>query len=109
MRRWLVATAMLTAMTTGSLGETDAHLTVAVKSAIVRNKLVTHPECLDFLFTRNINPGLDQVEVLEHHDLACGGDPQVEHRLFEVLVDQKTHRMTSDAADPINGTMKVLR
>ena len=89
-------------------GVADAHLVALVKSAIVRDKLAPRPNCLDFIITRNVDPGVDQVEVLERHDTVCGGDPQIQHRLFEVLVDQKTHRMASDAADPIDGTMKVL-
>ena len=86
----------------------DEPLVARVKSAIVRDKLAPHPDCLNFIVTRDVDPGVDQVAVLERHDPTCGGDPQIQHRLFEVLVDQKTHRMASDAADPTDGTMKVL-
>ena len=111
MRRFppfLVSGLVVIALARTAFGETDAELVSRVRAAIDQNKLAARPSCLDFDVTRNSDPGVDQVEVLELHDTACGGDPQVQHRLFEVLVDQKTHRMATDAADPVNGTMKVL-
>ncbi len=106
--RFLVSGLVVLALTRTAFGETDADLVARVKAAIDQNKLAARPSCLAFDVTRNSDPGVDQVEVLKLHDAACGGDPQVQHRLFEVLVDQKTHRMETDAADPVNGTMKAL-
>lgn len=92
-----------------AVADTDRQLTSRVKSALVSHGLVDRPDCIDFDVSRNVDPGVDQVEVIERHDPKCGGDPQIQHRLFEVLVDQKTHRMATDAADPVNGTMSVLK
>ena len=92
-----------------AFAQTDAQLEALVRSAVVKHGLVRHPECVDLDVGRDVSPGVDQVEVLERHDRRCGGDPQVRHRLFEVLVDQKTHRMATDAADPVDGTMKLLQ
>ena len=108
MGRGLCVVLMLALAAAAPVGGSDAQLVGLVKAAIARDKLAARPNCLDFVVTRGVDPGVDQVEVMEHHDAACGGDPQAQHRLFEVLVDQKTHRMASDAGDPVDGTMKVI-
>lgn len=89
-------------------GDTDVQLQNRVRSALAAYSLVRQPNWVDPTITRNVDSGVDQVEVFDRHDKACGGDPAVRHRLFEVLADRKTHRMGTDAADPVNGTMAVL-
>ena len=87
---------------------TDSQLVDKVRRAIVHDKLEPRPECLEYRVTRNSDPGIDRVDVSARHDATCGGDPQLDEHLFSVYIDQKTHQMASDAADPVDGTLKVL-
>lgn len=91
-----------------ALAETDDPLNGSALAALVSHGLVKRPNCIDFSITRNADPGVDGVEILELDNRACGGDPRVVHRLFDVLGDQKTHRMATDAADPVDGHMSAL-
>ena len=79
-----------------------------VKSIVEQNKLVPTPECIDYVYIANDEPGVDVVDVVEKHDGNCPGDPQVQHRLFSVSVDQKTHKMTSDINDPTEPTLSAF-
>lgn len=79
-----------------------------VKTTVEKEKLVTNPACTDYLFTPDGQPGLDLVDVVEKHGGACPGDPQVQHRLFSVYVDQQTKQMISDKDDPVDGTLALL-
>ncbi|WP_419727788.1 hypothetical protein [Lichenicola sp.] len=88
--------------------DADDRLVGKVSAAIMHNHLGTRPACLQYFVTRNSDPGIDRVDVSARHDRACGGDPQVDEHLFSVYVDQTTHQMASDAADPVNGTLKAL-
>ncbi|PWW11401.1 hypothetical protein [Mangrovibacter plantisponsor] len=78
-----------------------------VKHTVETEKLITNPECTEYLFTANAEPGVDLVDVMEKHGGKCGLDPQVQHRLFSVYVDQKTHQMATDDGDP-EGNLKLL-
>ncbi len=80
-----------------------------VKQTVEQEKLVPDSQCIDYFLTRNIKPGVDLVDILEKHDVKCGGDPQTHPRLFSVYVDQKTHRMASDVNDTSgDGELKML-
>lgn len=80
----------------------------SVKNTVEQEKLVTNPECTDYLFSKNAQPGLDLVNVMEKHGGNCPGDPHIQHRLFSVYVDQKTGQMLSDKDDPEDGTLSLL-
>lgn len=80
-----------------------------VKQTVEQEKLVPDAQCIDYFLTKNIRPGVDLVDILEKHDVKCGGDPQAHPRLFSVYVDQKTHRMASDVGDTSgDGELKML-
>ncbi|WP_407524203.1 hypothetical protein [Methylobacterium oryzisoli] len=42
-----------------------------------------------------------EVGFSEKHDARCGGDPSVEHRLFELEVDRRTGRARRDGNDDL--------
>ena len=87
---------------------TDDALVVQVKNALMHHNLAPRPKCLEYRVARNSNPGVDRVDVSAKHDQACGGDPSLDEHLFSVYIDQKTHQMGTDAADPAGGTLKLL-
>lgn len=77
-----------------------------VKKILEHEKLISSPECTDYFYIPDYEPGIDAVDVMEKHGGICPGDPQVQHRLFSVFVDKKTHKMESDIDmdDQVNGT-----
>lgn len=79
-----------------------------VKKTLEQKKLLASPECTDYLYIPDNEPGIDVVNVVEKHGGDCPGDPQIQHRLFSVFVDQKTHKMESDINDPEDGTLSRL-
>ncbi|MBF7996398.1 hypothetical protein [Rahnella laticis] len=70
-----------------------------VKKTVEHENLVSDIHCVDYSLTKNIEQGVDLVNILEKHGGKCGGDPQAQHRIFSVYVDQKTHEMASDKDD----------
>ncbi|WP_082804113.1 MULTISPECIES: hypothetical protein [unclassified Erwinia] len=80
-----------------------------VKTTVEKEKLVSDPSCTDYLFTKDAEKGMDLVDVMEKHGGKCIGDPQVQHRLFSVYVDQKTKQMLSDRDDPEDGNLSLLQ
>ncbi|MCX8959408.1 hypothetical protein [Erwinia psidii] len=79
-----------------------------VRMTVEKEKLVSNPDCTDYLFTQNAGKDMDLVDVMEKHGGQCPGDVQVQHRLFSVYVDQKTKQMVSDKDDPQNGNLSLL-
>lgn len=71
-----------------------------VKEIAENNKLLFSPECTDYLYMPDSEPGIDSVIVVEKHDGHCSGDPGTQPRLFTVNVDKKSNKMTSDISDP---------
>lgn len=71
-----------------------------VKNTLEQKKLLSSPTCTDYINTPDFEPDVDSVDVIEKHGGGCPGDPQVQHRLFTVNVNKKTHEMTSDINDP---------
>jgi len=71
-----------------------------VKKIAEQKKLLFSPECTDYLYMPDSEPGIDSVIVVEKHEGNCSGDPGTQPRLFTVNIDQKTHEMTSDINDP---------
>lgn len=86
----------------------QASVIAQVKQTAEQEKLIASPACTDYLYTANAEQGMDRVNVMEKHGGHCGGDPQIQHRLFSVYVDQQTHQMLSDVADPTDGTLSLL-
>ncbi|WP_232298163.1 hypothetical protein [Erwinia typographi] len=80
-----------------------------VKTTVEKEKLVSDPACTDYLFTKDAEKGMDLVDVMEKHGGKCAGDPQIQHRLFSVYVDQKTRQMLSDKDDPEDGNLSLLQ
>jgi hypothetical protein len=80
------------------------------KKILEQKKLLVSPECTDYLYIPDNEPGIDVVSVVEKHGGNCPGDPQVQHRLFSVSVDKKTHKMESDIDmdDQVNGTRSAF-
>lgn len=79
-----------------------------VENIVKARQLVTDPGCVDYLLTKNDEPGVDLVEIVEKHSDGCPGDPAIEHRLFSVYVDQKTKQMLSDKDTQVDGTFTPL-
>ncbi|EBY0373019.1 hypothetical protein DUP93_09835 [Salmonella enterica subsp. enterica serovar Toulon] len=79
-----------------------------VKKTLEERKLLVSPECTDYLYIPDNEPGVDVVNVIEKHGGSCPGDPQTQPRLFSVSVDKKTHKMESDINDPEDGTFSPL-
>lgn len=46
--------------------------------------------CSKLLLRQDTSARLAKVGVYEVHDSTCGGDPDVEHRLFDLEIDMKT-------------------
>lgn len=66
-------------------------------SAVQRHRLTQVPaRCLRFDVSP-IKPDGYRVDVIEHHDESCGGDPQTGPRLFSIAIDRHTGKMTTDA------------
>ncbi|WP_343647998.1 hypothetical protein [Enterobacter sp.] len=81
-----------------------------VKNILEQTNLLEDAECTDYAYIPDYEPGVDAVNIIEKHDENCPGDPQIQHRLFSVFVDQKTHTMASDIDidDQVNGTRSVF-
>ncbi|EJH7015808.1 hypothetical protein NFT50_004377 [Salmonella enterica] len=81
-----------------------------VKKILEHEKLISSPECTDYIYIPDYESGIDAVDVVEKHGGSCHGDPQVQHRLFSIFVDQKTHKMESDIDmdDQVNGTRSAF-
>lgn len=110
MLRILAMAAAAVALTTPALAvDTDSQLIARVRQAVISHRLVDNADCVDYVITRNIHPRVDQVELREHHDAKCGGDPQTAPRLFNVIVDRKTQEMATDASDPADGGLEMLK
>lgn len=79
-----------------------------VKTAVEAQHLVNNPACINYVTTLSAEPGMDLVDIMEKHGGECPGDPQIQHRLFSVYVDQKTKQMLSDKDDPESGDLSLL-
>ncbi len=89
---------------------TDQQLREHVRQAVIDHHLYVQPDCMDYIITRKAQPGVDEIELREDHESAkCGNDPRSAHRLFEVYVDRRTGKMATDAADPVDGGLRVLK
>ncbi|EMO7864347.1 hypothetical protein WDR94_001379 [Citrobacter amalonaticus] len=80
-----------------------------VKKTLEEKKLLVSPECTDYLYIPDNEPGVDVVDVVEKHGGSCPGDPQTQPRLFSVSVDKTTHKMESDINDPEEGVFSPLQ
>ena len=89
---------------------TDQQLRKHVRQAVIDHQLYAHPDCMEYIVTREAKPGIDEVELREDHEsIKCGNDSRAAHRLFEIYVDRKTGKMATDATDPVDGGLQVLR
>lgn len=80
-----------------------------VKKALEEKRLIVFPECTDYLYIPDNEPGVDVINVVEKHGGKCPGDPQTQPRLFSVSVDKTTHKMESDINDPEEGVFSPLQ
>ncbi|EGT3575888.1 hypothetical protein F6R83_23365 [Citrobacter amalonaticus] len=80
-----------------------------VKKALEEKRLIVSPECTDYLYIPDNEPGVDVINVVEKHGGKCPGDPQTQPRLFSVSVDKTTHKMESDINDPEEGVFSPLQ
>ena len=83
----------------------DDRLIDHVKQAVIAHHLLDHPDCVDYVITRKVQPGIDEVTLRNHGGdlpggVKCGGDPEMGMRLFDVLVDRSNGQVATDAADP---------
>ncbi|MGE9551083.1 hypothetical protein ACQPT2_07670 [Erwinia amylovora] len=85
-----------------------ANVTRQVQRVVGKEKLITNPACVEYVQSKDGEPGLTRVDVMEKHGGKCPGDIQIRHRLFSVFVDDKTHQMLSDKDDPEEGTFSLL-
>lgn len=79
-----------------------------VEEVIKAHKLVPNAACVNYLLTKNAEPGVDLVDIVEKHGGDCPGDPETQPRLFSVYVDQKSKQMISDKDDPVEGNFTLL-
>ena len=106
MRRHLLAAACcILAATPAHAVYTDAQLIDRVRQAVIRNHLVTNPDCIDYVIKRKIKPRIDEVDLLDHTGptaggVNCGGDRNFGVTLFSVAIDRLNNGMASNAADP---------
>ena len=84
------------------------NVVLQVETTVESQKLITQPACVNYLLTKDAEPGVDLVNVVEKHGGACPGDPETQPRLFSVYVDQKTKQMMSDKDDPVEGNLSLL-
>ncbi|EAQ8939996.1 hypothetical protein D8T17_23200 [Salmonella enterica] len=98
------------ALTTNTFSTELPPIAQQVKKILEQNKLLDDPKCTDYTYIPDYEPGVDAVDVMEKHGGNCPGDPQIQHRLFSVFVDQKTHAMESDIDmnDQVNGTRSAF-
>ena len=80
-----------------------------VEKVIKARKLVPDAACVNYRLTKDAEPGLDLIEIVEKHGGDCPGDPETQHRLFSVYVDQKTKEMISDKDDLVEGNFTLLQ
>ena len=67
----------------------------------------TKSACLAYAVNLNASPGVDEVDVLEVHNKACGGDPGLEPRRFGLYFDQHKDQIAID--DAADGSMRFLK
>lgn len=81
-----------------------------VKRIVELHKLVREPECVDYVYIPDSEPGIDVVDIVEKHGGLCSGDPQTAPRIFSVYVDKGTYKMESDIDmdDQLNGTRSIF-
>lgn len=84
------------------------NVVLQVEKTVESQKIITQPACVNYLLTKDAEPGIDLVNVVEKHGGACPGDPETQPRLFSVYVDQKTKQMMSDKDDPVEGNLSLL-
>lgn len=84
------------------------NVTRQVQRVVGKEKLIINPACVEYVQSKDGEPGLTRVDVMEKHGGKCPGDIHIRHRLFSVYVDDKTHQMLSDKDDPEEGTFSLL-
>ena len=59
---------------------------------IKEHRLLTEKQqrCVSFMYRDDSDAKTAKVGVYEVHDKECGGDPEIEHRLFDLGIDMKT-------------------
>ena len=105
----MAVTVLVPIATPATAAYTDQQLRERVHRAVIDHHLYAQPDCMEYIITRKAQPGVDEVELRERHGGRCGGDPEMAHRLFEVYVDRETGKMATDAADPVDGGLQVLK
>ena len=95
-----VSVTLIAATTPAFAVYTDDQLIDRVHRAVVSHHLYAYPSCIDYTITRKVRPGVDEVELREHHGGKCIGDPDTGPRIFDVIVDRKTGELATNAAHP---------
>ena len=93
-----VSVGLIAATTPALAAYTDDQLVDRVHRAVVSHRLYAYPSCIDYTITRKVRPGIDEVELREHHGGKCIGDPDTDPRIFDVIVDRKTGELATNAA-----------
>ena len=108
MSRLVLSTLIVLLTTAAAPSPREDAVVDRVSRAVVRHHLYPKPNCLDFTYQAEAVAHFDEVEVSERHDATCGGDPGVELRLFEVLVNRDTGAMYQDSTDPVDADETTL-
>ncbi|MFX4315879.1 hypothetical protein F8O53_28980, partial [Enterobacter sp. 63] len=110
MKTFIYIFSLCSTLFTMSVKAVEVPLDQLVKKITEQRKLLRDPECAEYLYIPNGEPGMDIVDVVEKHAGGCPGDPQTQPTIFSVFVDQKTHKMESniDMDDQVNGTRSVF-
>ncbi|EBY0373018.1 hypothetical protein DUP93_09830 [Salmonella enterica subsp. enterica serovar Toulon] len=106
MKIFICILALCSALFTLNVKAVEVPLDQLVKKITEQRKLLRVPECAEYLYIPNGEPGVDIIDVVEKHTGGCPGDPQTQPTIFSVFVDKKTHKMESniDIDDQVNGT-----
>jgi hypothetical protein len=87
----VTALAAVAAACVAAPAEADDPLDLAFR-VIREHRLLTQKQrkCSTLVLRDDSSARIAKVGVYEKHDKACGGDPQVSHRLFDLEIDMRT-------------------
>ena len=85
-------TAIVLTCTAGALPAQGADAFATAERVIKDHQLLTQKaqRCSKLMLRDDSNDRIAKLGVYEVHDATCGGDPDIEHRLFDLEIDMKT-------------------
>ena len=95
-----VAPRLAAAMTDGAVVDRAYH-------AVVAHRLASRPDCVSFAVTRNVRPGVDEIDVREVHNRRCGGDPIISPLVLTLRIDERRNLVAK--MDVATGKFRLLK